>query len=187
PGFAMAQKGERPIEVAAADAEPHAVQVESDERRQHEVDTSRVDLLLERGLLDAEQVASEQCLRSHGCELHSLADDDRRVDTLAVTHGGLRDSGDRRLSVERVIDGERAGLTICPEAQDAAPEGPLAGRTPFRIERPPRAEQLLADARALAPCGRRMAPRRGGIGRGAPRLCRHERLLSNQSKRWGKP
>src|SRR5690606_593841 len=149
----MAQKAEGAIEVASADAEADAARIEGDEGRQHEIEPARIDLPRERRLFDAEDVASEQPFRGDGREAHSLADDDRCVDELALPRRDARDSRDRRLAVERVVDGEGACPVVDAETQDASADRALAGRASLGIERAAKATHLLTDVRALSTRG----------------------------------
>src|SRR5690606_8527540 len=95
----------------------------------------------------------QQRTRRDRSKVHVLPDDDGRIHPLTVAGGILRDTRERRLTVERVVDGDRPRLPIDAEPEDAAPHRALAARSLLLGQRTARLPQRFAQPASLAPIG----------------------------------
>src|SRR4029079_678851 len=175
PGAARVEKLKASIVVTTAHADSQPAVVERDERRQHEIEPSRVDALLAVGLEDAEEVRAEIAVVSQLREAHRPTRDDRRIDALAGARGFLGDPTQRRLAVEREKNCDAAGTAKYVEVTDPRRYRAVGRRAFGGRQRAPLGPDPLTQT---APLGLR-------VGGDAPRLCRHEPLLSNRSNKWG--
>src|SRR5687768_5162123 len=174
---AVAQECERAVVIATADPDAHTAIIERHERCQNEIEIARVDLGADLGLHDSEEIGGELCTVLELREGHLHAAQDGYVNALAVPAGGLDESLERRLAVEREIQGDAPGAPVLGKALDKCVDAAIrldadrvGQRAPLRAQLPPQMPAFRIDG-----------------GRDAPRLCRHEPLLSNRSNRWGTP
>ena len=175
PRAARVQKLETAIVVAAADADAHSAVVESDERREHEVEPARVDALCAIGLEDAEEVRAETRPVVELREGHRPASDDRSIDALARAHRVFDDPAQGGLAVEREENRDAARAAKDIETAQTRRYRAICGRALGGRQRAPFGADPLPQAAALG----------SNLGGDAPRLCRHEPLLSNRSNKWG--